>query len=108
MPSPSRAKLKKAMLAIFLEKDKLKKKQCSTKFTRLLFQSVGAQMRSKSKDEIAIMQMQAVGLFTNYLFRKNKEKSGEKGKSAEETLREIADESDELFDEIEASIIHSA
>lgn len=108
MDSPPRARLKKAMLAIFLAKGELKKKQRSKEFTKFLFAYVKAHMRGKSKDEIELMQMQAIGLFSQYIFRKNKEKREEKAKTAKQTFEEIANESDELYDEIESIIIHPA
>ena len=108
MPSPSRKQLKAAMLATFLEVDPIKKKPLSKKFTKLLFEYVKKHMKSKNEDEICQMQMEAIGLFGNYVFSKNNEKRGEKEKSAHQTLTEIAEESDELYDEIESRISHSA
>ncbi len=107
MPSPSRKALKAAMLAVFMEKDPIKKKQFSKKFTKLLFGYVEGHMDSRSEDEISQMQMEAIGLFGTYVFSKNKEKREQKEKSAQQTLKEIADESDELYDEIELRINHS-
>ena|GEM_PF-2948022 len=108
MPSPTRKQLKAAMLATFLEADPIKKKPLSKKFTKLLFEYVKRHMKSHSEDEISQMQMEAVGLFGTYVFRKNNEKKEEKEKSAQQILSEIAEESDELYDEIESRISHSA
>ena len=92
------------MLAIFLSSEKAAKSERSREFTRLLFSFVESQMQGKSPDEISEFQMEAVGLFSQYVFKKNKEKAREKEKSPEQILREVAEESDELFDEIEFRI----
>ena len=104
-PSPSRKELKSAMLAIFMEQDEKGKKQRSKEFTRLLFDFVESRMEGKSEEEVYMKQMEAIGLFSQYIFRKNKEKEGEKGKKPKELLKEISDESDELYDGIEEAII---
>ena len=108
MAPPSRTKLKKAMLAMFLETDNAKKKKCSKKFTKLLFEYVEAYAKTKDEDEIALLQMQSIGIFSQYVFRKNQEKSGQKEKNPKKTLEKIAEESDELYDEIEANINQQA
>ena len=108
MPSPSRKRLKEAMLQSFLETDPEKKKELSREFTRLLFQFVQGKMKSKGEEEVSLMQMEAVGLFTQYVFRKSREKKESREKTAKQILKEIANESDELFDEIESRITHPA
>jgi hypothetical protein len=100
---PTRQQLKEAMLAIFLSKEKNAKGERSREFTKMLFSFVEFQMEGKSGD-VSEMQMEAIGLFSQYVFKKNKEKAGEKEKSPEQILREVAQESDELFDEIEFRI----
>ena len=100
----TRQQLKEAMLAMFLEQDKKKKAESSKRFTNLLFSFVKIRMKGMSAGEISESQMEAVGLFGQYVLGKNGEKSGQKQKSAEETLREIASESDILFDEIESRL----
>lgn len=103
-PSPSRRELKDAMLAIFMEQGEPGKKQRSKEFTRLLFDFVESRMEGKSEDDVYMKQMEAIGLFSQYIFRKHKEKEGEKGKHPNELLKEIAEESDELYDEIEGTV----
>lgn len=104
MVPPSRKKLKKAMLNIFLSSNEAEKKKHSKEFTKLLFTLVESKMPGKDEDEIEMKQMEAIGLFSQYIFRKTREKSEEKGKSQEKILKEISDESDELFEEIEEAI----
>lgn len=104
MAPASRKELKKAMLAIFMESNKAGKKKRSTEFTKLLFEFVEEKMKGKKEEEVQMKQMEAVGLFSQYIFRKNTEKGKEKGKSNNEILEEISRESDELYDEIEACI----
>ena len=103
MASPSRKELKKAMLAIFLSKDDKEKKARSKEFTKLLFALVESKMHGESEDDIYLKQMEAIGMFSNYIFRKNREKS-EEGKNPKEALKEISEESDELFEQIESSV----
>jgi len=103
MAPPSRKKLKKAMLSIFLSADKAEKKKHSKEFTKLLFNLVESKMPGKDEEEVYMKQMEAIGLFSQYIFRKNREKA-EKGKDSKEILKEISEESDELFEDIEASI----
>jgi hypothetical protein len=103
MPTaPTRKQLKAAMLAIFLEKKPKAKTLRSKEFTRLLFSYAKALKGRESEREISSFQMEAVGLFGNYLLRKQAEKSKHSAKAAERIFEEIADESDELFDEIES------
>ena len=104
MAPPSRKELKKAMLNIFMSSDEAEKKNRSKEFTKLLFNLVESKMPGKDEDEIYMKQMEAIGLFSQYIFRKTKEKAEEKRKAQEKILKEISDESDELFEEIEASI----
>lgn len=103
-PPPTRQQLKEAMLAIFLSSEKAEKSGRSREFTRLLFSFVEAKMPGRNPDMVSEMQMEAIGLFSQYVFKKNKEKAGQKEKSPEQILREVAQESDELFDEIEFRI----
>jgi hypothetical protein len=103
-PPPTRQQLKEAMLAIFLSSEKAAKSERSREFTKLLFTFVESRMQGKNSDAVSEMQMEAIGLFSQYVFKKNKEKAKEKGKNAEQVLREVAQESDELFDEIEFRI----
>jgi len=102
-PPPTRQQLKEAMLAIFLCKEKKAKSERSREFTKMLFSFVESQMKGKSGD-VSEMQMEAIGLFSQYVFKKSKEKANQKGKNPEQILREVAQESDELFDEIEFRI----
>jgi hypothetical protein len=104
MVPPSRKQLKEAMLAIFLSKTNAEKKEKSREFTKLLFRFVESKMPESDEDGIYMKQMEAIGLFSSYVFRKNKEKISEKGKNADSILNEISEESDELFDEIESCI----
>ncbi|MCP4647808.1 MAG: hypothetical protein GY852_08795 [bacterium] len=104
MAPPSRKELKKSMLNIFLSKDEAEKKKCSREFTKLLFKLVESKMPGKDEDEIYMKQMEAIGLFSQYIFRKTKEKAEETRKAQEKILKEISEESDELFEEIEAVI----
>ncbi len=99
---PTRKQLKAAMLAIFLEKEPKEKTLRSKEFTRLLFSYAKALKGIDSEREISSFQMESVGLFGNYLLRKQAEKSKHSAKSAERIFKEIVDESDELFDEIES------
>ncbi|MBD3398612.1 hypothetical protein GF412_05215 [Candidatus Micrarchaeota archaeon] len=103
MAPPSRKQLKKAMLAILLSKSDAEKKEKSRKFTRMLFDLVASKMPEKDEEEVYMKQMEALGLFTNYIFRKSREKS-QSGKNARSIITEISEESDELFEEIESSI----
>ncbi|MBD3389459.1 hypothetical protein GF415_00700 [Candidatus Micrarchaeota archaeon] len=103
MAGPSRKELKHAMQKLFLAKDKQGKRQHSREFTRLLFSFVEARAAGESEDAILEKQMAALGLFTNYLFRKNKEKR-EEGIPPEQILNTISEQADELFDELENSI----
>lgn len=100
--SPSRKKMKYAMLAIFLERDPKKKKLRSRKFTELLFSFAESLLKDASSEERASFRMESVGLFTTYILRKQKEKAESGGRASARLFREIAEESDELFDEIEA------
>lgn len=102
MAGPSRKELKQAMQKLFLAKDKKEKRQCSREFTKLLFSFVESRAAGGSEENVLEKQMAALGLFTNYLFRKNKEKR-EGGTPPEQVLNEISEEADELFDELEAS-----
>jgi hypothetical protein len=102
MVPPSRKELKKAMLNIFLSSDEVEKKKRSKEFTKLLFNLVESKMPGKDEDEIYMKQMEAIGLFSQYIFRKTKEKAEESRKAQEKILKEISDESDELFEDIEA------
>ncbi|MEM4272013.1 MAG: hypothetical protein QXH30_00305 [Candidatus Bilamarchaeaceae archaeon] len=101
---PTRQQLKDAMLAIFLSTDKAEKGERSREFTKMLFSFVESRMQGKSPDLVSEMQMEAIGLFSQYVFKKNSEKAKESGKGPEQILREVAQESDELFDEIEFRI----
>ena len=102
MVPPSRKELKKAMLNIFLSSDEAEKKKHSQEFTKLLFTLVESKMPGQDEEEIYMKQMEAIGLFSQYIFRKTKEKSGETEKSQKKILKEISDESDELFEDIES------
>jgi len=102
MAPPSRKELKKAMLNIFLSADEAEKKKRSKEFTKLLFNMVEAKMPGKDEDDIYMKQMEAIGLFSQYIFRKTREKAEEKEKSQKTIFKEISDESDELFEDIEA------
>jgi len=108
MLCPSRKQLKSAMLAMFLESVPAKKKILSKKFTSLLFDYVSCKMSSQTKERIAEIQIEAVGLFGNYVFNKNKEKKSGGEKSSLQVLKEICDESDSLYDEIDFRINHLA
>jgi len=103
-PPPTRARLKEAMLSIFLSSEKAEKSALSREFTKMLFSYVESQMGGKGPDVVSEMQMESIGLFSQYVFKKNKEKAKEKGKRPVQILREVAEESDELFDEIEFRI----
>ncbi len=101
MAGPSRKELKQAMQNLFLAKDKKEKRQRSKEFIKLLFSFVESRAAGESENSIMEKQMAALGLFTNYLFRKNKEKK-ERGIPPKQVLNEISEEADELFDELEA------
>jgi hypothetical protein len=101
MASPIRKELKGAMLAMLREADAKKRKARSREFTKLLFSFAESLKTGESEDEISSFQMEAVGLFSTYLFRKREEKGKQELKGKEGIFREIAEESDELFDEIE-------
>jgi len=101
---PTRQQLKDAMLAIFLSSEKAAKGERSREFTKMLFSFVESRMPGKGECAVSEMQMEAIGLFSQYVFKKNKEKANEKGKKPGQILREVAQESDELFDEIEFRI----
>jgi hypothetical protein len=93
--------MKDALLAMLLEDNPGKKKLRSKEFTELLFLFAESLKKGAGEGEVSAFQMEAVGLFGNYLFGKREEKGVQEAKSPEMIFREIAEESDELFDLIE-------